>query len=774
MTATATTLLDELITRLRACDTGGDGRERPAAILWTDPDGSWKALIEPAMAKLKELIVLGDYDPAARRGPAPWIRCVVDHTLPEPQIPSDRAPIVYLPNVSRQELRAGEDCLVHLQPLVELMYRGTLWLQVNGSDWTVTAFMTSPKGLGLDVAGDRETIEALQRALREVALTPLSQFQGRRLESEDFDRLLSGDVVRDMLRWMAEPAGAQARMGPERWTAFANQARARFDLDPVRDGVIAAAERMAEGDGPWLEVWQRFEEAPSAYPGLVETLRKAHPKRPLFADPNRWIEANEKADQEVRGAMRTLGDRRHPEACDLVLELERKHAPRRKSVWARLGLSPMANVLGPLARLAEVARRPIGGSTPDEMAVAYRERGWLADAAAWEALAGTATSDEALVNKAVRTLMEPWLEESARGFQKALERKPLPGRDMQVPVVAPPGGCILFADGLRYDLGIRLAERLESRSCRVEKRDRWAALPTVTATAKPAVSPVAAEFVAKELGSDFAPRIRSSGEPVQASSLRAAIQAAGYQVLDPSDLGLPLGGESRGWIECGQIDKRGHEMGAHLAGQIASELDRLADKILSLLTAGWKSVRVVTDHGWLFLPEGLPKVDLPKHLTESRWARCAAMTGPARPGVCLTPWHWNSDAFVASGPGIACFNKSPEYAHGGLSLQECLVPDLLVERSGETKPQAAIRSITWRQMRCFIECAGNVGIVRADLRLEQAGGKSVVKAPKPLDPEGTASLVVEDDYETKDLILVLLDAEGNILAQQATRVGAAS
>ena len=49
-----------------------------------------------------------------------------------------------------------------------------------------------------------------------------------------------------------------------------------------------------------------------------------------------------------------------------------------------------------------------------------------------------------------------------------------------------------------------------------------------------------------------------------------------------------------------------------------------------LLEAGWTSVRIVTDHGWLYLPEGLPKVDLPKHLTLSRWARCAVIAGTAR------------------------------------------------------------------------------------------------------------------------------------------------
>jgi hypothetical protein len=36
--------------------------------------------------------------------------------------------------VSRQELRAREGCRWEWEPLIELMFRGTLWLQRNGRD----------------------------------------------------------------------------------------------------------------------------------------------------------------------------------------------------------------------------------------------------------------------------------------------------------------------------------------------------------------------------------------------------------------------------------------------------------------------------------------------------------------------------------------------------------------------------------------------------------------------------------------------------------------
>ena len=163
------------------------------------------ALVDLLLQNVDECVVLGDYAPARRTGPAVWLRCVVDRTLDEPALPDDRPPIVYLPGVARQDLRAGGECPDGLRPLVELLFRGALWRQPNGSDWTVNAFLTSRKTLGLDVAGDRATAEALLRALPEVALAPVAQLEGRRLEADDFDRMLAGDVVRDLLRWMGDP-----------------------------------------------------------------------------------------------------------------------------------------------------------------------------------------------------------------------------------------------------------------------------------------------------------------------------------------------------------------------------------------------------------------------------------------------------------------------------------------------------------------------------------------------------------------------------------------
>lgn len=771
-TSVSHTPLDRLIESLRARAGALDGQAAPAAVLWTDPKGEWRGLVELLLARVAELLVLGEYRPESRTGPAIWLRCVVDRALDAPKLPEERAPILYLPEVARQQLRAGQDCPPALQPLVELMYRGALWLQPNGSDWGVTSFLTSPRALGLDVARDRATTDALLRALPEVALTPLTQLANKHLQADDFDRMLAGDVVRDLLRWMGDAEATRARLAASGWEAFRNRCREELGFDPESEADVVAGERLGRGDGPWAAVWERFAEAPASYGDIAGLLRRSRPAGDLPFARERWPDLNDQDEAAVREALAGLPALPHGEACARVASLEAQHGARRGWVWARMGLAPMARVLEPLARLATAARTALGGTTPDDVAAAYLERGWQADASAWEALAASPTADEACAAAAVGHLLEPWLADSARAFQEACERAALPGRGGQPRVEAGDDVCILFADGLRFDLGQRLAERLQATGCRVSVGRRWAALPTVTATAKPAVTPLADTIQGDALGGDFGARLEESGKPANAVNLRAAMEQRGYQILGGDGFDAPLSHPARGWLEAGEIDALGHEFPSRLPRLLDEELDRLAERIRGLLDAGWAAVRVVTDHGWLWLPGGLPRVDLPKHLTESRWARCAVIAGGSTPEVPRAPWHWNASQWFATAPGIACFNKSEAYAHGGLSIQECLTPDLLIEPAAEQGASATITSVTWRGLRCFVEVTCRGGPVTADLRLERPSGASVAAAPKSVEADGSVSLVLPDDeHEAAALVLVLVDAQGRILTHQGTRVG---
>ena len=134
-----------------------------------------------------------------------WLKCVIERLLPDAMPPPDTVPILYLPDISRQELRAAGDCPRDLLPLIELQYRGVVWHQRNGRDWTIDAFVTSEQGIGLDIAGDAKTREAMYRSLPVLILELLTHLRGRRLHADDFDRLSVEDPVRDALTWMNGP-----------------------------------------------------------------------------------------------------------------------------------------------------------------------------------------------------------------------------------------------------------------------------------------------------------------------------------------------------------------------------------------------------------------------------------------------------------------------------------------------------------------------------------------------------------------------------------------
>ena len=95
---------------------------------------------------------------------------MIARTLAEGQLPEDVTPIIYLPGVSRQEMRSVRDLPTELKPLAELQSRGVHWTQRNGRDWTIAAFLESQDGdLGIKLASDQATKELLKRSLVRLA-----------------------------------------------------------------------------------------------------------------------------------------------------------------------------------------------------------------------------------------------------------------------------------------------------------------------------------------------------------------------------------------------------------------------------------------------------------------------------------------------------------------------------------------------------------------------------------------------------------------------------
>ena len=752
----------------------------PAAVLWTDADGQWRPVVEQLRPLMPELLTLGDYDAETRSGPAIWLRCVIEPSVrsakfPELVWPAGALPIIYMPNVSRQTLRAVEACPVALRPLVELQYRGTIWTQKNGKDWTIRAFLVSDDGgTGLDVAEDRLTLRALQGAVSQLAVTPTTRLRGKRLEAEDFDKLMIGDPARDLLQWLGDPEGTHARLNEGTWSAFGNRCRQDYGFDLEEDGVLVGGEKLGERKDAWHGVWERFAESPSLYPGIPDLLRRTKPKGTLIFEHASWPDENDSMENVLRTALVEVGSMRPAEARQRLGQLEKEHAPRREWVWARLGLCPLANAMAHLATVASRTMTTLGGDSPDAMVRLYVDGAYLADDGVLRALACAKTAEDVeAVRVAVRCVYLPWLEDTARHFQQCISAKALPSVARQAPVLAEAGDCILFVDGLRFDVGQRLVALAAEQQVEIATAWRWAALPTVTATAKPAASPVIGKIRGIHLEADFGPETADAGASLTTDRFRKLLSAEGHQVLGPAEVGDAASTNARAWTEYGEFDRFGHQLQCKMAALVDDQLELLLERIRGLLAAGWKRVRIVTDHGWLLVPGGMPKAPLPRYLAESRWSRCASIKDGSHVEVPVAGWSWNPQERFAYGPGVHCFVAGQEYAHGGASLQECVVPFLTVTSSvASAGVVVTLADVQWVGLRCRVRIEPAVDNLRADLRTKPNVSGSSITQPKAVDDEGKAALLVEDEsLEGAIASLVLLDETGSVVCKEPTTVG---
>lgn len=747
-----------------------------AAVLWPDKDATWRPALPALRALIPNLLTLGEYDPASRTGPAIWLKAALAGLLDDTPLTPDSPIILYLPGVGRTDLRAIESCPRPLQPLAELQYRGAFWSQANGKDWTVSAWLSSKNGgLGLTVTQSRDTQDALRQALEAGVLLEqdLSTLQDRTLNAEWLLHLMAPNPSRDLLAWMNDPDQFQAQHEGVRWNIFVQRCQTDFGFDPIADGVLTAAERFARGEGPWAAVAELYADSWASFPRVFEWLSRVQaPDLGLFPDPDTqaaYPKINEQSEAALRYQLAACGAMDVELARQTLAKLEQEHGMRRDWLWSRMGQAPLAQALGHLATLAEQSRTFPAGHTPDELATTYTQTGWQVDAAALQALACVHTWDDTeSVSAALQALYLPWLQESARRLQTAVrEANGLPRPVMSS---ASPGTCTVFIDGLRYDVAQRLAERLHTLGT-VTLGHQWTCLPSVTASGKPWCSPIAAAITGQAEDTEFNPRVAADGKPLSSHHFERVLAEHGIQKLKGAETGDP---SAQAWAEAGDLDHYGHEHGIRLAKDMAHQLDSIMERLHALWQAGWAHLRIVTDHGWLLLPKGLPKSELPKHQAETRWGRCAVLKDSAQ-GTSLTfGWSWCDTVQIAFAPGVSSFFAGAEYAHGGLSLQESLVPVIDVRRDA-TAPamtQATLQSITWKGLRCLVHVESDANDLLVDIRTKAASANtSILNQPKRLE-SGKVSLAVEDDsYEGSAAIVVVLTADGQVVQKQPTTVG---
>jgi len=768
-------LLDLLVSELRASAAYNSNVQiAPSVILWTDKLRQWESALPLLQAALPELVVLGNYAPDKRAGPAIWVKCVIEGVLPDIELPSDRIPILYLPGVERRDLKAISSCPEELRPLAELQYRGCFWIYSNsGRDWTVNAFLVSNNGgAGLDVAKDERSQQAMLRVLPEILESDQVDLANRRLEAADFNKLVASDPVRDLLSWMNDESACRERWDTSRWLAFVGICETEYQFHPEKDGQLTAAEYLCQRQGIWESVWQRYAESCSHYPNLPQLLMKVHPDLAASRDSYPAINFREEADLE--NALKQLLQLNPAQARTILLDLESSHGQRRSWIWYELGLAPLTGVMQHLSVVASLTEHVFHGGGVQEMSLQYKERYWQVDDHVVRALAHPMPSNyQSLTQEILALIYTPWLHEVTQNFQSLVQSKGYPGSEGVNEATAGydvAGEVVFFVDGLRYDIAHRLFQTLSSVG-ETKMTSNWAALPSVTATAKAAVTPVHDRLTGRVTDRDFEPGLLDEDKGFSAYYLKKLLKEKGWQYLEEGDSGDP---SRNAWVQSGDIDKEGHVKGLKLAARIDGLLNEVVERVEELLAAGWQKVRIVTDHGWMLTPAPMAKVELAKHLTETRWGRCAVLKDTVDSGYQQVGWYWNNAVNIAMAPGACSFKAGQHYDHGGLSLQECLTPVIEIINNKKPTSQPAIvatlSDIRWIGLTCRIQADTDSDNVVAVLRTHPADPGSEITKRKPLK-DGKCQLMVDDQYEEHSAVLVLLDEHGNVLAKKPTLVG---
>lgn len=255
--------------------------------------------------------------------------------------------------------------------------------------------------------------------------------------------------------------------------------------------------------------------------------------------------------------------------------------------------------------------------------------------------------------------------------------------------------AVLVLDACRYDLGARLAERLNKGepARRAEVKAARAPLPSITALGMPFGLAEEPSALRVELTSETPARWRvtvpsAGGDLTSAEARREWLQRRfrlkAHAIIDvksildapvpsPRDVGKLL------FVFGDEFDTQGHEGELQFSGA-EDQIERYSRAVGRLRDAGFTTIIVVTDHGFIHWEPESDEVDDPPSgelLWRSRRAivgrglehRTALSTGVLQSDLeCCVPRSVN--AFRTYG-GVGFF-------HGGATLQELVIPVVAV------------------------------------------------------------------------------------------------
>ncbi|MCX6877042.1 MAG: BREX-1 system phosphatase PglZ type B [Verrucomicrobia bacterium] len=461
---------------------------RPGVILWTDGERLWEKAVRLIASSCPGFFQLDENGLGEFSGPSTWVRYQLGKWSGE------SVPVVYLPGIYRHQFRRAAGFPEVARHLYALQFQGQFCSQLNGKDWTPAAILASEDGgLGLRVARDRATQQALGDQLEAVLRTPVAALRGKQLEASDFHDLAISDPVRLVLDWMNAPEKAAKDWPESQYAAFLAYCKKDLGFHPEKDGLITAVEKVTSAAGKWANVWNRFEDLAQSLPGVRKALDLVQPADLFSISSNPRIPAtNRRLEEELRKGLVDSGNLPPSKARAALLTLATVHSSRAGSVYARLGEAPLAKASTHLQRMLAGMQTGVAGTDCASIGEAYLAGAWVVDAEARRAWESARKSEDCgAVSAALRATYLPWLEDLAFRLQDCASGYPVRSRQDARDHAPEPGTVILFVDGLRADLAKELMESMAQDGLQIEATAQWSALPSVTATAKPAWNPLA-------------------------------------------------------------------------------------------------------------------------------------------------------------------------------------------------------------------------------------------------------------------------------------------
>lgn len=305
----------------------------------------------------------------------------------------------------------------------------------------------------------------------------------------------------------------------------------------------------------------------------------------------------------------------------------------------------------------------------------------------------------------VRRAYEDAVHAMAEGFTKALGKAgwTVPGALHQTRIWTdvvsdqPKPVAYFLVDAMRFEMGVELGERLPKTS-EVSMRAAVAALPSITTMGMAALMPGASgSFSVEEQGGKLGARIDDAFLADLAARKKHAAARVPKLVdltldellsLQPSKLAKKVDGAQVVVVRSREIDHTGETGFTFQARQVMDTvIDNLARALGKLARAGIEHAVVTADHGHLFFAtdrDESMRTDAPGGDTLELHRRCWVGRGGATPVGCVrvpaSELGYASDleAVFPTGTGVFKAGGDLAFHHGGLSLQEMVIPVLSV------------------------------------------------------------------------------------------------